>query len=119
MCPAHRKEKLNEIRNRLINGQSCHVVSTSVIEAGIDIDFPVGYRAIAGLDSINQAAGRINREMKHDLGDLFIFEPKSKYIKKNPGYIGQAIEVTRMVLRSFPKCSNLHSCHRGIFPQAL
>ncbi len=45
MCPAHRKETLREIRRRLAKGLPCRVVSTSVMEAGIDVDFPVGYRA--------------------------------------------------------------------------
>ena len=102
MCPAHRKEKLDEIRKLLVNGQTCRVVSTSVMEAGIDIDFPVGYRALSGLDSINQAAGRVNREMKHGVSELFIFEPKSEFIKKTPRYVAQAIEVARIVLRKYP-----------------
>jgi CRISPR-associated endonuclease/helicase Cas3 len=61
MCPAHRSAKLAEIKASLKAG-SCRVVATTVIEAGVDIDFPVVYRAMAGLDSIAQAAGRCNRE---------------------------------------------------------
>ena len=52
LCPAHRKQKIDEIRTRLENKQPCRVVSTTVMEAGIDLDFPVGYRALTGLDSI-------------------------------------------------------------------
>ena len=99
MCPAHRQERLSEIRHRLNKGQMCRVISTSVMEAGIDVDFPVGYRALAGLDSINQAAGRINREMKRGMSEMFVFEPQSKFIKRTPRYIAQAVEVTRAVLR--------------------
>jgi CRISPR-associated endonuclease/helicase Cas3 len=99
MCPAHRREKLAEIRQRLEKGQVCRVVSTSVMEAGIDVDFPVGYRALAGLDSINQAAGRVNREMKRGVSEMFVFEPQSEFIKKTPRYISQAVEVARAVLR--------------------
>lgn len=101
MCPAHRREQLAEIEKRLKSKQSqpCRVVSTTVMEAGIDLDFPVGYRALAGLDSINQAAGRINREMKRGVSEMFIFEPKTAFIKKTPSFLKQSAEVTRMVLR--------------------
>jgi CRISPR-associated endonuclease/helicase Cas3 len=99
MCPAHRKLKLAEIEKRLKSEQPCRVVSTTVMEAGIDLDFPVGYRALTGLDSINQAAGRVNRDMKRGVSEMFIFEPKSKFIKKTPSYVKQSIEIARMVLR--------------------
>ena len=62
MYPAHRKAVLAEIRRRLHEGLPCRVVSTSLIEAGVDVDFPAVYREEAGLDSILQAAGRCNRE---------------------------------------------------------
>lgn len=64
MYPAHRKAVLNEIRARLRDGLPCRVVSTSLIEAGVDVDFPAVLREEAGLDSILQAAGRCNREGK-------------------------------------------------------
>jgi len=99
MCPAHRKQKLAEILKRLKEGQVCRVISTSVMEAGIDVDFPVGYRALTGLDSINQAAGRVNREMKRGVSEMFVFEPDSEFIKRTPRYIAQGVEVTRGVLR--------------------
>lgn len=101
MCPAHRKAKLKEIRRLLIDGQPCRVVSTTVMEAGVDLDFPVGYRALAGLDSINQAAGRVNREMHTNLGELFVFEPESEYVKRTPKYISQTADVARNVLRKY------------------
>lgn len=62
MCAAHRIQVLNIIRDRLKNNQACRVISTSLIEAGVDVDFPCVMRAEAGLDSIAQAAGRCNRE---------------------------------------------------------
>lgn len=105
MCPAHRKQVIKQIRSRLMAGKACRLVSTSVMEAGVDLDFPVGYRAVAGLDSINQAAGRINREMRRGVEKLFIFEPETPHIKKTPGYIAQNIEVTRSVLRDFSEKS--------------
>ena len=66
MYPAHRRAVLAEIRQRLKDGLPCRVVSTSLIEAGVDVDFPAVYREMAGLDSILQAAGRCNREGRRE-----------------------------------------------------
>lgn len=62
MCAAHRLRVLERIRKRLKGGESCHVVSTQLVEAGVDVDFPLVFRALAPLDSIVQAAGRADRE---------------------------------------------------------
>jgi CRISPR-associated endonuclease/helicase Cas3 len=60
MCPRHRSAVLRLIRRRLETGRPCRVISTQLVEAGVDVDFPVVYRATAGLDAIAQAAGRCN-----------------------------------------------------------
>ena len=64
MCPEHRSIVVQSIREKLNAGLPCRVVSTQLVEAGIDLDFPVVYRALAGVDSLAQAAGRANREGK-------------------------------------------------------
>jgi CRISPR-associated endonuclease/helicase Cas3 len=80
MCPRHRSERLAEIRSRLHPKapQRCIVVSTSLVEAGVDVDFPIVYRAEAGIDSIAQAAGRCNREGRLDRGEVFVFRPAGR-----------------------------------------
>ena len=62
MTPEHRSQEIESIRRRLKEGRPCRVVSTQLIEAGVDVDFPVVYREVAGTDSVLQAAGRCNRE---------------------------------------------------------
>ncbi|MEA5016751.1 MAG: CRISPR-associated endonuclease Cas3'' [Candidatus Limiplasma sp.] len=77
MCPEHRSQKLEEIRHRLKKGLRVRLVSTSLIEAGVDVDFPVVYRAAAGLESIAQAAGRCNRNgLLPGLAPVHVFEPQ-------------------------------------------
>ncbi len=85
MCAEHRSEVVAEIRRRLKNHEQCVVISTQVIEAGVDVDFPAVYRASAGLDSITQAAGRCNREgglLSEDgqprLGRVIVFDYDAK-----------------------------------------
>ncbi|MGQ0563473.1 MAG: CRISPR-associated endonuclease Cas3'' [Gemmobacter sp.] len=60
--PAHRRRIVDEVKLRLKAGDPCRLIATSLVEAGVDLDFPVGWRAEAGLDSVVQAAGRVNRE---------------------------------------------------------
>ena len=79
MCAAHRTQVIDRIKQRIRDGKVCRVVSTSLIEAGVDIDFPLVYRAIAGLDSIAQAAGRCNREgAMPELGRVEVFETEER-----------------------------------------
>jgi CRISPR-associated endonuclease/helicase Cas3 len=76
MHPQHRSQKLDLIKKALEDGHRCLCVSTQLIEAGVDVDFPVVWRSMAGVDSLAQAAGRCNREGRRPgLGQLHIFEP--------------------------------------------
>jgi CRISPR-associated endonuclease/helicase Cas3 len=102
MCPVHRRQVIGEIEARLSSGQPCRVVSTQLLEAGVDLDFPLGYRALAGLESIAQAAGRVNRNKRVETALLYVFESDSDSARRAPKYIRQSGEVARMVLERFP-----------------
>ena len=102
MCPRHRSAVLRLIRRRLATGRPCRVVSTQLVEAGVDVDFPVVYRAMAGLDAIAQAAGRCNREGRLDgLGRVVVFEPDESE-RNLPHFIRQPIQDAREVLPDHP-----------------
>ncbi len=73
MYPVHRKKVLDDIRKRLKEGKRCIVVSTSLVEAGVDLDFRTVYRQLSGIDSMIQAAGRCNREGHYDAKDSFTY----------------------------------------------
>lgn len=83
MYPKHRKQILSEIREKLRKGERCILISTSLVEAGVDLDFQAVYRQLAGVDSMIQAAGRCNREGKRSIQQsrVYIFEfPEKKHI---------------------------------------
>lgn len=99
MCPAHRTMKLKQIRETLKNKEICRVISTQLIEAGVDVDFPVVYRCSAGIDSIAQAAGRCNREGHLSSGEVFVFRSKSHELPK--GWFSRTASVADIVLRKY------------------
>jgi len=96
MCPAHRLDVLAEIRKALAHGDNCRVVSTQLVEAGVDIDFPLVYRALGGLDSIVQAAGRCNREGQLDKGQVVVFRALTSPPRGTPK---RGMEVMEALLR--------------------
>ena len=96
MCPVHRQKVLQTVRQYLAEGKQCLVVSTSLIEAGVDIDFSVVFKELAGLDSILQAAGRCNREGKRKQQEslVTVFEAEMP----PPRIFAQPIAATRSLL---------------------
>ena len=74
MCQIHRMEVINKVRQMLKNGEKLILCSTQLIEAGVDIDFPVVFRELAPLESIIQSAGRCNREGKLKEGQVYLFQ---------------------------------------------
>jgi CRISPR-associated endonuclease/helicase Cas3 len=75
MCPAHRLRVIRLMRWLLKHGHPCRVISTQLIEAGVDVDFPTVWRALGPLDSIVQTAGRCNREGRSERGNVHVFHP--------------------------------------------
>jgi len=100
MCAKHRSEVLAEVRRMLKAGKPCRVVSTSLIEAGVDVDFPTVLRAEAGLDSIAQAAGRCNREGRRprDASEVLVFANANEDWAPPPE-LTQYAQAAREVLR--------------------
>ncbi len=99
MCPLHRRDALQSLRKDLAAGKPVRLIATSLVEAGVDVDFPVVWRAEAGLESIVQAAGRCNREGKRPRGDIHVFTPEAAEGRKAPPEVRQFADVARGVLR--------------------
>ena len=101
LCGAHRAAVLDEIHRRLSAGASCRVVSTQVVEAGVDLDFPTVFRAEAPLDAIIQAAGRCNREGRRGerAGRVIVFKPPDD--ASPPGVYRSGRDIAR-VIRELP-----------------
>lgn len=101
LYPEHRKRVIADITERLSDAKPCIVISTSLIEAGVDLDFPVAYRALTGADSIAQTAGRCNREGKRTAAEslVYVFDPQEKYAL--PREIEQKKRVVTSVLNAY------------------
>ena len=97
MCAEERSEVISDIKQRLKNGSRVRVVSTQLVECGVDIDFPVVFRAIAGLDSVAQSAGRCNREGKMERGTVYLFDPleemRSSALRKGADVTRDLLEI--------------------------
>ena len=74
MCQKHRMAVIDKVKNKLKNGEKLILCSTQLIEAGVDMDFPIVFRELAPLESIIQSAGRCNREGKLKKGKVFLFQ---------------------------------------------
>lgn len=98
--PAHRRRIIAHIRQHLAASQPCRLIATSLIEAGVDLDFPKGWRAEAGLDSIVQSAGRVNREGRQPVEDSTLTVFRAPDHRPHP-QIGYLAEATRVTARKF------------------
>lgn len=114
MTPSHRKRVLDRIRGRLKRGEPCRVVSTSLIEAGVDVDFPAVYREEAGLDSEIQAAGRCNRENRRPAAEspVVIFRSEEKYRRHLPARIQMPADLTKIVAEQYADVASPEAIRR-------
>ncbi|EWY39806.1 CRISPR-associated protein Cas3 [Skermanella stibiiresistens SB22] len=100
LCAAHRRAILADIKADLVEGRPVRLVATSLIEAGVDISFPVVLRAEAGIESIAQAAGRCNREgeLAPELGKVLIFKPADHENHKPPPELSEFAKTAGLIL---------------------
>ena len=95
MCAEERSDVISGIKDSLRNGNPVRVISTQLVECGVDIDFPVVFRALAGMDSVAQSAGRCNREGKVPCGTVYLFNPPTDC---PPGLLRKGADVTKDLL---------------------
>ena len=110
MTPHDRSDVIAKIREKLKAEEPVTVVSTSLIEAGVDLDFQAVFRELAGLDSILQSAGRCNREGRQNFGDVFIYETGEKL----SGEIQVRAAITKYLLQQYEDIESL-ACIRTYY----
>lgn len=116
MTPVHRSRVIEVVRNKLKNGEHITVVSTSLVEAGVDLDFNTVFRQLSGLDSILQAGGRCNREGKDDKGYVYVFDIDETYRKGSD--LAMRINKTKGLLEKYQDITSydcIKEYYDGIF----
>ncbi len=108
MYPHHRQKRLAAIRERLQTGKRCIVIATSLVEAGVDLDFESVYRELAGIDSMIQAAGRCNREGKRNAQTSFTYCFQLEETRRIPGQ-EQQIDTAKQVIRKYEDIASLEA----------
>ena len=106
MYPKHRKRVLRAIKKRLKNNEKCIVISTSLVEAGVDLDFASVYRQISGLDSMIQAAGRCNREGSRSASESRVYIFDLEEFQSAPSQ-RQQIDVSKGILQDYSDIADL------------
>lgn len=110
LCAADRKAQIAQIRARLKDGLPCRVVSTSLIEAGVDVDFPTAYREDSGLDSLLQTAGRCNREGRRSADQSFVYR-FCLHGQAPPAMLAKNADVLRHTARGYADISSPDAIH--------
>ena len=118
MCPAHRTAVLKKVNSRLDEGSPVRLIATQCVEAGVDLDFPVAYRALAPLEAIAQAAGRCNRHGMAEPGRVVVFKPADTRGIYPPGY-KEAVQATECFLNGLAADQDLDSTEIINDPQRL
>ncbi len=113
MYPAHRKRVLETIKRLLVDGKPCRLISTSLIEAGVDADFPMVLRELSGIDSIVQAAGRCNREGKRPKEECktIFFKLNDDSTGKLPNSMKRPIALTEQIAQKYSNIADLSAIH--------
>lgn len=108
LCTAHRRVVLERVKSRITQGRRCYLAATQCIEAGVDLDFPLVYRALAPLEAIIQAAGRCNRNGAALTGRVEVFVPDEPRLYPPDGHYEEAANCVAILASRHPvECSNL------------